>query len=382
MLGHDPGERSRALRERVGIVLQSCGMYRHVKVHEAVAYWAGLYPHPRDVDEVIEIVGLTDKREALARTLSGGQARRLDLALALVGDPELVFLDEPTTGFDPAARRDRVGHDAPAAGAREDRAADHPLPRRGAGALRPRRDHQGRADPRRGPAGDPRRRRLALPRHLARRARRAAHAGGARSDAAPAPAHQRRARPRRAAARHLGRPVRAWRTSTSSSPPRIPRTRSPRRERRDARLAPLPARAPDVLAQPDRGVLQLRPAADLPRRCSAPSRDAGEPGDHRAGHRRPLGDGDDVQRARQPDDVPARRRRAQAHARHAAPGRLLPGRRARERGDERGRPGRASSSSRAASRSTSAGRRTGSTSRSSRSSGSPASPRSASPSRT
>ena len=105
VLGFDPGERPRALRERVGIVLQSCGMYRHVKVHEAVSYWAGLYPRARDVDEVIEIVGLTEKRDALSRTLSGGQARRLDLALALVGDPELVFLDEPTTGFDPAARR-------------------------------------------------------------------------------------------------------------------------------------------------------------------------------------------------------------------------------------------------------------------------------------
>jgi ABC-2 type transport system ATP-binding protein len=105
VLGHDPGERSRALRERMGIVLQSSGMYRHLKVREAVVYWAHLYPHPRDVDEVIEIVGLGEKREALTRTLSGGQARRLDLALALVGDPELVFLDEPTTGFDPAARR-------------------------------------------------------------------------------------------------------------------------------------------------------------------------------------------------------------------------------------------------------------------------------------
>ncbi len=105
VLGFDPGERPRALRERVGIVLQSCGMYRHVKVHEAVSYWAGMYPQARDVDEVIEIVGLTEKRDALSRTLSGGQARRLDLALALIGDPELVFLDEPTTGFDPAARR-------------------------------------------------------------------------------------------------------------------------------------------------------------------------------------------------------------------------------------------------------------------------------------
>jgi ABC-2 type transport system ATP-binding protein len=105
VLGHDPEQRSRALRERVGIVLQSCGMYRHIKVREAVAHWAGFYSSPRDVDEVIAITGLQGKEDALARTLSGGQSRRLDLALALVGDPELVFLDEPTTGFDPAARR-------------------------------------------------------------------------------------------------------------------------------------------------------------------------------------------------------------------------------------------------------------------------------------
>jgi ABC-2 type transport system ATP-binding protein len=105
VLGHDPEQRPRALRERVGIVLQTCGMYRHIRVREAVAHWARFYPAPRAVDEVIAIAGLQGKEDALARTLSGGQARRLDLALALVGDPELVFLDEPTTGFDPAARR-------------------------------------------------------------------------------------------------------------------------------------------------------------------------------------------------------------------------------------------------------------------------------------
>ncbi len=105
VLGQDPGRRSRRLRERVGIVLQSTGMYRHLSVREAVAYWATLYPRPRDVDEVVALVGLGDKASARTRTLSGGQARRLDLALALVGDPELIFLDEPTTGFDPAARR-------------------------------------------------------------------------------------------------------------------------------------------------------------------------------------------------------------------------------------------------------------------------------------
>jgi ABC-2 type transport system ATP-binding protein len=93
------------MRERVGIVLQSCGMYRHIRVGEAVAHWARLYPHPRDVAETLRIVGLEGREDALARTLSGGQLRRLDLALALIGDPDLIFLDEPTTGFDPAARR-------------------------------------------------------------------------------------------------------------------------------------------------------------------------------------------------------------------------------------------------------------------------------------
>ncbi len=107
VLGFDPQQRPRALRERVGIVLQSCGMYRHIRVREAVAHWAGLYPHPRDVDEVLGIVGLDQPTQAnaLVRTISGGQQRRLDLALALIGDPDLIFLDEPTTGFDPAARR-------------------------------------------------------------------------------------------------------------------------------------------------------------------------------------------------------------------------------------------------------------------------------------
>lgn len=105
VLGHDPGSRPRALRDRVGIVLQSGGIYRHVTVREAVAHWAAMYPHPRDVDEVIELAGLAESADKRSRQLSGGQARRLDFALALVGDPELIFLDEPTTGFDPAARR-------------------------------------------------------------------------------------------------------------------------------------------------------------------------------------------------------------------------------------------------------------------------------------
>jgi ABC-2 type transport system ATP-binding protein len=105
VLGYDPGSRPRALRERVGIVLQDSGTYRHATVRELVAHWAGFYPAPRDVDEVIDLAGLRESENVRVRRLSGGQARRLDFALALVGDPELIFLDEPTTGFDPAARR-------------------------------------------------------------------------------------------------------------------------------------------------------------------------------------------------------------------------------------------------------------------------------------
>ena len=105
VLGHDPATRPRALRERVGIVLQQSGTYRHVTVREIVTHWAGFYPRPRDVEEVIDLAGLRESEHVRARRLSGGQSRRLDFALALVGDPELIFLDEPTTGFDPAARR-------------------------------------------------------------------------------------------------------------------------------------------------------------------------------------------------------------------------------------------------------------------------------------
>jgi ABC-2 type transport system ATP-binding protein len=105
VLGRDPGERSAGLRERVGIVLQSCGTYPHLSVRETVAHWATLYPAPRAVAEVLTLAGLEEVADRRARVLSGGQRRRLDFALALVGDPELIFLDEPTTGFDPAARR-------------------------------------------------------------------------------------------------------------------------------------------------------------------------------------------------------------------------------------------------------------------------------------
>ena len=104
VLGHDPGSRSRALRQQIGIVLQSGGIYGHITPREALRHWAAFYPNPRDVEEVLALAGLQAQADARSRTLSGGQLRRLDFALALIGDPELIFLDEPTTGFDPAAR--------------------------------------------------------------------------------------------------------------------------------------------------------------------------------------------------------------------------------------------------------------------------------------
>jgi ABC-2 type transport system ATP-binding protein len=105
VLGHDPARRSIELRRRIGIVLQSGGVYSHITAREALAHWASFYPHPRAVGEVLELVGLQESADVRSRKLSGGQLRRLDFALALVGDPELIFLDEPTTGFDPEARR-------------------------------------------------------------------------------------------------------------------------------------------------------------------------------------------------------------------------------------------------------------------------------------
>jgi ABC-2 type transport system ATP-binding protein len=105
VLGSDPARADPAWRERIGVVLQSSAMYGNLTVDESLVMFAGYYRRPRSVDEVVRLIGLEEKRGARVRTLSGGQKRRLDLGLALIGDPELVFLDEPTTGFDPAARR-------------------------------------------------------------------------------------------------------------------------------------------------------------------------------------------------------------------------------------------------------------------------------------
>jgi ABC-2 type transport system ATP-binding protein len=105
VLGHDPQDPGPEFRQRIGVVLQQSELWPNLTVRETHRVFAGYYAHPRNIDEVIDLVGLTEKRSARVKTLSGGQKRRLDLGVALVGDPDLVFLDEPTTGFDPAARR-------------------------------------------------------------------------------------------------------------------------------------------------------------------------------------------------------------------------------------------------------------------------------------
>ena len=105
VLGHDPADNDRDLKARTGIVLQSTGVDPFLTVRETVEMYGGFYEHPRPTDDVIALVGLKEKADARVHKLSGGQQRRLDVAVALAGDPELLFLDEPTTGFDPNARR-------------------------------------------------------------------------------------------------------------------------------------------------------------------------------------------------------------------------------------------------------------------------------------
>lgn len=106
VLGFDPASGGRAFKERIGVVLQETGVEPYLTVEESIDLYRGYYPHPRPVDEVLELVGLTEQRARRVIKLSGGQQRRLDVAIGLAGDPELLFLDEPTTGFDPAARRE------------------------------------------------------------------------------------------------------------------------------------------------------------------------------------------------------------------------------------------------------------------------------------
>ena len=105
VLGHDPERNERAFKDRIGIVLQETGVERYLTVEEVIELFRGYYPHPLPLDQIIEMVGLEEKRTSLVRRLSNGQQRRLDVAIGLAGDPDLLFLDEPTTGFDPAARR-------------------------------------------------------------------------------------------------------------------------------------------------------------------------------------------------------------------------------------------------------------------------------------
>ena len=105
VLGYDPAKGGTDFKRRIGIVLQSTGVDPYLTVRETIELYAGYYPSPRDIDEVIDLVGLEEKRNTRVNKLSGGQQRRLDVAIALAGDPELLFLDEPTTGFDPNARR-------------------------------------------------------------------------------------------------------------------------------------------------------------------------------------------------------------------------------------------------------------------------------------
>ena len=105
VLGVDPRDADRGWRNRVGFVLQESSLVPELTPREAIEQYAGYYSHPRDIDETVDLVGLSEKADVRTSKLSGGQQRRLDVALALIGDPELLFLDEPTTGFDPSARR-------------------------------------------------------------------------------------------------------------------------------------------------------------------------------------------------------------------------------------------------------------------------------------
>ncbi len=144
VLGFDPEKGEADFKRRIGIVLQETGVEPYLTVEETVELYRGYYPHPRPLNDVLNLVGLTEQRSIRVRLLSGGQQRRLDVAVGLAGDPDLLFLDEPTTGFDPAARR--LGDGARSAGPRQDHLPDNPLHGRGAALGGPRRDHPARAN--------------------------------------------------------------------------------------------------------------------------------------------------------------------------------------------------------------------------------------------
>ena len=105
VLGYDPGRNDQALKRRIGIVLQSTSVEPYLSVEETINLFRGYYPHPLPLEQILEVIGLREQRHTRVKRLSGGQQRRLDVAIGLAGDPELLFLDEPTTGFDPSARR-------------------------------------------------------------------------------------------------------------------------------------------------------------------------------------------------------------------------------------------------------------------------------------
>ena len=109
VLGYDPARKQTAFRERIGIVLQATGVQPYLNVEETIDLFRGYYPHPMDLEDVLQATGLLPHRKVRVKKLSGGQQRRLDVAIGLSGDPDLLFLDEPTTGFDPSARRDAWG---------------------------------------------------------------------------------------------------------------------------------------------------------------------------------------------------------------------------------------------------------------------------------
>ena len=128
-LGVDPSNRAtqRWLRTRIGVVLQELAVEPYYSVRQVLTRNAGYYPSPRPVDEVIELIGLKEKADQRVKKLSGGQQRRLDVGLGIIGNPELLFLDEPTTGLDPSGRRRLVGSDSPTGGVWHHSPVDHPL---------------------------------------------------------------------------------------------------------------------------------------------------------------------------------------------------------------------------------------------------------------